>query len=343
MDKTRIVDSVYADITVVVQGPVKTLVGKNQDEGTTCQCLDSIRNYLPGAKIILSTWSGSDLSGLDYDELHINEDPGTNIREYKRDGSLVKMNNNRQIVSSLGGLQQVTTQYALKLRSDNYLKGNQFVALQKQYVKRSERYHFLKERVVVINTFTRQYHSGKRVAFHLSDFFHFGLTEDVLKIWNISLLQDLQYSKENEGKVQNRGFPQINIDCTQSFWLASLQKHDSKINLRYLYDCSAQILEQSNGYYANNLIVASPSKVGLGLDNKFINPKRSKSGRKSGLVCFMSYCEWQKLYKKYCDDEYIVRGGFLGGVSLFLWRCVLVFPRRLETELKLYRRRIRGY
>lgn len=333
----------HSDITVVVQGPVQSLDGRGQDAGITHQCLNSIRQHLPGAKIILSTWDKQDLSGLDYDELYINDDPGTNVREYKRDGKPVEMNNNRQIASSLGGLKRVKTKYALKLRSDNYLTGNQFVALQQQYVMRSGSCFFLTERVVVINTFTRQYHSGKRVAFHASDFFHFGLTEDVLRIWDIPLLKNLEYSEANKGKAQNRGFPQINIDCTQSFWLASINKYDPSVGLAYLYDCSTEILELSDRYYANNLIVAAPEDIGLGLGDKFVNPKRSKSGRKSGLVCFMSFKEWQVLYKKYCDKDYTVSGLAVERLRLFFWRCLLVFPRRLETEAKLRRRKVKGY
>jgi len=333
----------YSDITVVVQGPVQALPDRDQDEGVTKQCLASVRLHLPGARIILSTWENQDLDGLTFDELHINEDPGTNIREYKKDGRPVKMNNNRQIASSVGGLKQVKTKYALKLRSDNFLTGSEFVDIQKRFTKRSEDCRFFKERVVAVNTFTRQYHSGKRVAFHLSDFFHFGLTEDLLLLWDIPFLPDLAYSEENKGKAQNNGFPQINVDCTQSFWLAALSKTRSDVSIRYLYDCSSEKLELSNKYYANNLVIASPSELGVSVGDKFTNPARSKAGKRSGVVCFMTFREWQSLYRRHCDREYRVSGSFLEDVRLWFWRLLLVFPRRPETELKLLRRRIRGY
>jgi hypothetical protein len=62
------------DITVVVQGPVQALPDRDQDEGITQLCLRSVRELLPGARIILSTWDQQDLDGLDYDELVINTD-----------------------------------------------------------------------------------------------------------------------------------------------------------------------------------------------------------------------------------------------------------------------------
>ena len=70
------------DITVVVQGPVQTFSDREQESGITRKCLDSVRYFLPGAKIILSTWHNQDLTDLDYDQLVLCDDPGTNVRAY---------------------------------------------------------------------------------------------------------------------------------------------------------------------------------------------------------------------------------------------------------------------
>ena len=45
------------DISVVVQGAV--------DKINTPKCLESIRKFLPCAEIVLSTWEGTDVTGLD--------------------------------------------------------------------------------------------------------------------------------------------------------------------------------------------------------------------------------------------------------------------------------------
>ena len=64
-----------SDISVVVQGAI---AGPSKDGKAypTRDCLLSIRRRLPGAEIILSTWKGSDVTGLDYDQLVLNDDPG---------------------------------------------------------------------------------------------------------------------------------------------------------------------------------------------------------------------------------------------------------------------------
>ena len=56
------------DISVVIQGAI--------DPIETKKCISSIKQYLPGAEIILSTWENSNLEGLEYDHLVLSKDPG---------------------------------------------------------------------------------------------------------------------------------------------------------------------------------------------------------------------------------------------------------------------------
>ena len=47
------------EISVVVQGPL--------DKELTFECLSSIRKWLPGSEIILSSWQNSDTNELIYE------------------------------------------------------------------------------------------------------------------------------------------------------------------------------------------------------------------------------------------------------------------------------------
>lgn len=324
------------DITVVVQGPVQARTDREQDEGITHRCLCSVREFLPGATIVLSTWAGQDLEGLDFDDLVINEDPGPNIREYKPSGEPLYMNNNRQIASSLGGLKAVTTPYAMKLRSDNYLTSNSFQHIQQSYKKRSKEYCFFDERVLVCDLFTRQYNKGKKVAFHVSDFFYFGRTKDVLSIWDIPYIEDLQYREDQKGLVQYEGVPFYRKDCTQLLWLKAMHKYDTSLSILHQHDSRVEVVQASNKIYANNLVVASCEEIGLGLCNKFKG--KARAARKSGKASFMSYLEWQRLYKQHVDPKHEINNT-RGLLVLQLWRLLLVYPRRLEMEVKLLLRR----
>ncbi|MCD1631090.1 WavE lipopolysaccharide synthesis family protein [Marinobacter shengliensis] len=320
----------YKDITVVVQGPVQTFQDREQEPGITRKCLESVRKHLPGSTVILSTWPNQDLEGLDYDELVISEDPGPNIRYFKRDGTPQRFNNNRQIVSSREGLKHVSTRYAVKLRSDNFLTGSQFVDLQKKFPIRSQQYKFFDERVVVSNVFTRKYAKGYPVAFHLSDFFYFGLTSDLRMIWDLDLYPDAQDPiSENEASLRN-DFP---IDCTQMFWLSALQKFDPDVGLIGLLDRSGDAINRSRSIYANNLVIAAPEELGLGLCQKFLGSARIS--RTKGQCAQWQHIEWINAYRELCENK---KGSFLASselLALFLQRLIYVYPTRIETRLKL--------
>ena len=320
----------FKDVTVVVQGPVQTFQDREQEPGITKKCLDSVRHYLPGSRVILSTWPNQNLEGLDYDELVISEDPGPNIRYFKRDGTPQRFNNNRQIVSSREGLKRASTRYAVKLRSDNFLTGSQFLELQKKFPARSQKYKFLDERVVVSNVFTRKYAKGYPVAFHLSDFFYFGLTSDLKKIWDLDLYPDATDPIcENEASQRN-DFP---IDCTQMFWLSALQKWDSGIALKGLLDQSNNALNLSRAIYANNLVIAAPEELGLGLCQKFLGSARIS--RTKGQCAQWQHIEWINAYLDICEGKPKPLLSSTAIFKLFLQRLIHVYPTRVETQLKL--------
>lgn len=323
----------FQDITVVVQGPVQTFQDRQQEPGITEKCLASVRKHLPGARIILSTWPGQDLTNLDYDDLVISEDPGPNVRYYKLGtGKPRRFNNNRQIVSTREGLRRVNTPYAVKLRSDNFLTDNSFVALQQSFPERCLERKYLRERVVVSNIFTRRYAKGFPVAFHLSDFFYFGRTEDLLTLWDLELCQDVSFP---EPSLDNRLFP---VDCTQLLCLKALERFDPAIKLDHLLDAPPDKLRASDICYANNFIIASPDELGLGLCQRFVGKVRI--ARLRGKCAQWQHTEWKDVYDKYCAKERPTINGtrMKGRFLLFLQRCIYVFPTRLETRLKLRKR-----
>lgn len=328
-----------SDITVVVQGPVQSLPERLQDEGITQRCLNSVRNHLPGARVVLSTWADQDLGGLEFDELVINEDPGPNIIGYGRNGEPRKENTNRQIVSTMGGLRRVTTRYAMKLRADNYLTGTGFKELQQQYTARCDEFHILKERVVITNTLLRRYYRGYRVAFFLSDFFNFGLTEDVVNIWDLPLLTDFPFDPGLKGAMQHRGAPARTTDVDQVLAELLIDKHREKpLNLQNIFDTSDGKLRQSDIFFANNFVVATPEEIGFGLPLKFTEGRQAKF---SSMATCLARPEWQCHYRKYCDPELPADGEFMSLVKTRLMRFVFVPMKWLEYQPRSLRDRLR--
>jgi hypothetical protein len=327
------------DITVVVQGPVQSLPERAQDDGITQRCLASVRAHLPDAKIVLSTWQDQELDGLDYDELVINEDPGPNILGYTAAGEPRPQNTNRQIVSTVGGLRRVTSMYAMKLRADNYLTGNGFKDLQQRYVKRCDEFRILRERVVVTNTLSRRYYRGRRVAFFLSDFFDFGLTADVLNIWDLRLFDDFPFNASLKGAEQHEGAPWPTLDVDQFLARGFINKNrEQSLAIRHIFDTQDGLLRQSDVFFANNFVVATPDEIGLGLPLKFTQGRQAKAS--SQATCIAS-AEWQRLYREHCDRNYQPPTATLELLRLGILRLVFVSLKAFGNVYRLLREGLR--
>ena len=327
-----------AEITVVVQGPVQTWLDRPQDEGITKKCLLSVREFLPEAKLILSTWAGQDLDGLDFDELIISEDPGPNIVGYHADGGAMKENTNRQIVSSAAGLKGVDSRYAMKLRADNFLTGSGFMDLFQGFSRRCDEMRLTQERVVVNNTFTRKYARGYPVEFHLCDFFYFGLATDVLDMWDLPLIPDYEFDESRRGKIQYPGAPAPAVDVMQELCTRFINKHmDIPIKLRSLHDRTRDLARLGEQFYANNLIIASPEQIGLGMPKKFSGSARV--AKRSSRITFLQFVEWQRLYQRYCDDTQHIPDETAQLLQLWFWRCLLLPTKITEQRFRVLRAR----
>ncbi|WP_372880904.1 WavE lipopolysaccharide synthesis family protein [Psychromonas sp.] len=255
-----------SEITFVVQGPVQSGKGRDQIESITTLCLNSIRRYFPQSKIIIATWKGQVTDGLDYDLLLELDDPGSN--DISVNGEIITLNNNRQLHSTHQGLKKVTTKYAVKLRSDNLLKGREFVSVFEKYSEspREDKFSFLQSRIVTSSTFFIQSHYGAPVYFHKSDLFDFGLTEDLLMVWPDKMIPHLLFNPTPGYKSR---YP-----ATEQFlclnWLSSLVNKELFIENKSNDDAGLGC-DFWNRFLANNIIADSPENLGLDVTSRFYN------------------------------------------------------------------------
>jgi hypothetical protein len=164
------------DITLVFQGTFKPYVTRDHDD--FARNIRRTRKVLPGARIILSTWTGVELpSGLDVDAVIENEDPG-GLAPLKLDDG--KANNiNRQLASTRAGLAAVDTPYAAKLRTDCFLEHAGFL----DYHHEQRSLDGGRERLLASSFFTLDPSMFERLPYHLSDWFQFGPTQLLRDYW----------------------------------------------------------------------------------------------------------------------------------------------------------------
>lgn len=187
-------------IAVVVCGPIKN---------ETKLCLESIKKVLPSAHIVLSTWAGSDIENLCYNNVIINEDPGATLQNLLVDGTKIEQrphNINRLILSTQAGVNYVKDhlphiQYILKVRTDMWIDHLNFLKYFDKFPKAEEKYKLFKKKIIAYPTYSLkqeihlQTKLRQKVLFNVSDFAYFGLKEDLVELFSIPLAKEPEFTK----------------------------------------------------------------------------------------------------------------------------------------------------
>lgn len=287
------------DISVVVQGAI--------NKELTPKCLKSIRKYLPGAEIILSTWEGSAVSGLDYDILLLNQDPGGYKHDFAIYNKTRSMNNfNRQLVSTKNGVLKANRKYCLKLRSDIILENSNFLKYWDKFEIQNSEYKLFSHRVLCSSLFSREYScqcgTGFPTLFHPSDFWFFGLTEDLKDYFCDCSIQNAAEAGGWSFKYCNKlPYPSMlwRYAPEQQFCVNWVKKYYSNLQFEDWSDWNPQNIELSNNILYNNFIFLGFEQSGI-YSAKYLDVESCKNTIQ-GLI---TYQHFQKQYKNYCDKTY---------------------------------------
>lgn len=311
-----------SEITVVIKGLIVGRESDNYFDKYTYRSIESVRKFLPDSKIILSTWEGSDVSGLNPDKIILNKDPGS-FDMLDNDGNKKFVTVNNQIITSKKGLLEVKTKYSLIIRSDIALVGRGFLRYFEKYNKKTCN-GYLDKKIVVLPTY-----SPRRVfkfLFNTCDWVYFGLTKDLNNIFSIPLINK---EKLNGKKIE--GFYQIseNLGAEQYVWINFLKKYE-KINLPNINYFSKELNYKSEESYAKNTIMISAKRFGISC------LKMPNSGY--GAIPFLSqglytFSEYKKIYNKYNDDKIFYIENYLEEILYFFQLKFRFFVKKVDPNM----------
>lgn len=300
-----------SEICVVIQGPIVGSPTDRESDRVTAGCLRSLRKHLPGARLILSTWKGSNVDGLDFDEVVYSEDPGGFRFGYRYKPSMLN-NVNRQIVSTMAGLERADRKYVLKFRSDMTMTHGGMLSYFGKYTDRSPQMKVAKERVLACTVYSRDPRLRFQYPFHPSDFVFFGLLEDVRDIWSAPL-----FVREDFEWFRDRVRPWPDFDSEnyiryvpeQHIWLSYLRKHLDVDVCEYMWDTRDDAIRASEISIANNLVLLTPKQLGIVWMKKKISARDWFSIYTNG--------DWHRMYREHCSPQAAV-----GMDVVKLWRYI---------------------
>lgn len=296
----------HGDISIVVQGAI--------EKQHTATCLSIFNYMLPDAEIILSTWTGSDVSGLNYDMVVFSEDPGAIVV----DGVTGTLNNvNRQLVTTQAGLRKATRRYILKTRTDILFYNADFLSYFLKYDDKPSAY--FKARLLICNYYTR----NPRIfdtCFHPSDWMVFGFAEDVCSYFeNISLMsgEELNWFKTHEKKSTFFTNYISRFTPEQHIFLQFLTQKEGVCCDCY-YDHKKSQIVQTERAFAECFVVLDYQKQ-MGITFLKYDPNRYLEAH-----TLLTHWQWKALYSHYCKRE-----------LSFLWVIYLVRAQIMLFSTKL--------
>ena len=269
-------------ISVVISGPVFESENSSE-EGYTKRACKKVREMLPDAELIISTWEGTDCSNLDYDILVLNHDPGHN-----------EGNVNRQIVSRIGGIKRSTREYILAIRSESEICRLDFMNYLDKYELHGKDFCFLKHRIVIPATAPAR----RCQLFHMGDWYYFGHRSDMIELWDLPLMKDELFNNDKDDILYNPHRYLITAFIRKYYPLCFKKNKDITEENCVIYEKVIAENFINTGFYEFGIFSLKYPSDGSFTDRLFHKEVD------------YTFNEWKELYNKYCGGNEIIHKTF---------------------------------
>jgi hypothetical protein len=272
-----------SNITVVFQGPVV------QGSGGTAEQIRRTQLALPQAHYILSTWTGSDLAGIDVDDVVLSVDPGGLSGIKRRDRANEPNNINRQLLSTRRGMDLARTGYAIKLRTDCFLEHTEFLRWFERVRAGGP------ARIVASSLFTIDPAMFEQMSYHVSDWFQFGETPALRDYWSAEFMHEADATYyERHPYAEHSTFMDRRFRCRLAVEQYVASQYAARLGYevpQYHNDLRDEIMAGHQRFLAERFLILDPWQIGLRFP-KYAWAYRSSFQR---LNCLL-FLDWYRLY-----------------------------------------------
>ncbi len=297
------------EISIVIQGAV--------DKSQTPILIKSIREFLPYSTIIISTWKGADVAGLDYDLVVESEDPGAMSMSVDGKGAY---NINRMLKSTQAGLAQVKTKYVLKCRSDLVMINSGFLSYYDKFSVRDKDYVLANHKIQISSLYCMKAEMERglkqETPYHISDWYCFGETEDIKELFNVPLVDITEFARyfEIHRKPRDYEIPWLNhrvwrFPPEQYLGVEYARKLFPDLTFDNCLETQDVDIIKSEKFLVNNFTILDPMQFGMVSQKEYYDTLSQRLYTAPDYIWNGIYRQnvYENDYKKYCDSAYIPR------------------------------------
>jgi hypothetical protein len=246
-----------SNLSVVLQGPVC-----NKSE--TQILVDTYRNILPKAEIILSTWAGNEFYVSSVDRIIYNKDPGPLFLNHN--GTVVTSNANRQLISTKAGIDNATKYYCLKVRSDALLMNKKFIDLYNKFRFNKVACNDGIGYFLLSNMSSKDPYFIYPAPLHFCDWFILSDISTMKKLFDIPRLEECDFNimlTDDQLKNYNKlGVTHVQWSIETLIWTKYLQKFKN-FKMDFELDANVSSLEMHDHFIESHCVIADNARIGI--------------------------------------------------------------------------------
>lgn len=285
-------------ISVVIQGP---LFRQHAEGDLIVKAIASLREQLPKAEIIVSTWTDQDVTGLAADKVILTDQPESFVDVNGQQNNVL-----RQIVSTCRGIELATRAYVLKFRADHQLMNTTMMLVNDYPEHFTQEKRLFKQPITITNLFLSD-PLKKPLLFHISDLIQFGKKEDIQDFWSVHLpnREDIfsSYPPRFRFFGQFIGFTTMQKVPEQYLMLSFLKKRGYSIHLNEISETSLSLLKQWEQFLVDHFTVLDWQRSGIRFPVRFQQSPHSHMIYTEAqlqairLLLTKKYCYWIRYFK----------------------------------------------
>lgn len=239
----------------MIENKEVSFVFQGRFDRSAAENVNTIINNFPGSKVIISCWSIDEVPENLQDNDCVKVVYTNDIEPPVIEGA--KINNiNRQLLSTDKGLNKVSTKYSCKIRSDCSLKNNNLLKIYGELKGINHGALSFEQRILTTTLTSHRGDSKEKLLFHPCDWFYFGLTSDLKKLFSAPLMEDEDFDHYKSGNYR------VVFRAEQYYYVMHLRNKGIK-TISHALDYSDELASKSIMYLMRDFILAEPSTLAL--------------------------------------------------------------------------------